>query len=148
MNYKHKWALPWLALFGGAFGAHRFYLFGLRDWFAWLHIPLALAGAAGVIRMRNLGQDDALSWGLIPLLGLALAMGMLGGIVYTLRDDEKFNAQFNRGEAIAKMSWAAVLGVVACLLVGGTVTMATIAFSFQKLFETQLKTSALLLGYC
>ncbi len=148
MNQKHKWALPWLALFGGAFGAHRFYLFGVRDWFAWGHIPLALAGAAGVVRMRNLGQDDVLSWALIPLLGLALAMGTLGGIIYTLRDDDKFNAQFNRGEAVAKMSWAAVLGVVACLLVCGTVTMATLAFSFQKLFETQLKTAAIMSGFC
>jgi TM2 domain-containing membrane protein YozV len=135
---KHKFLLPWIALVGGALGLHRFYLFGIKDWFGWLHVPFALAGAAGVVRARNLGLDDHVSWALMPLLGIALAVGLLGGIVYTLRDDERFNAQFNAGKPITKMSWAAVLGVVACLIVGGTVTMATIAFSFQKYFESQL----------
>lgn len=131
---KHKWLLPWLALIGGAFGLHRFYLFGLRDKFAWIHLPFALAGVVGVARARNLGLDDRLSWLLMPLLGAAVAAGLLGGIVYTLMNDERFNARFNRGQPLAHMGWAPVLGVIACLIVGGTVTMATIAYSFEKLF--------------
>jgi hypothetical protein len=135
---KHKYLLPWIALVGGALGLHRFYLFGMKDGFGWLHVPFALAGAAGVVRARNLGLDDRWSWGLMPLLGVALAAGLLGGMVYTLMDDARFNARFNAGQPVAKMSWAAVLGVIACLMLGGTVTMATIAFSFQKYFEAQL----------
>lgn len=137
-NLKHKWPIPWLALLGGIFGLHRFYLFGLRDVWAWLHMPFALAGIAGVVRMRNLGQDDRLSWLLIPMLGFVIAAAMLTAIVYTLMNDEKFNARFNDAQPIAKMDWPAVLGVVACLIVGGTATMASFAFSFQKLFEAQM----------
>ncbi len=140
-NHTLKWPIPWLALFGGVFGAHRFYLFGLRDLFAWAHIPFALAGIAGVVRMRNLGQDDVLSWYLAPILGFTIAIATLGGIIYTLMNDDRFNARFNGGEQLAKMSWAAVLGVVACLVICGTATMASFAFSFQKYFESQVKTA-------
>jgi hypothetical protein len=135
---KQKWAATWLAFAGGGFGLHRFYLHGLGDWLGWLHVPLTVAGLIGVQRMRSLGQDDVLAWWLVPLLGLSLAMAMAGGIVYGLMADERFNARFNGGQPLARMGWPVVLGVVACLMVGGGVTMATLAFSLQKYFESQL----------
>jgi hypothetical protein len=69
-------------------------------------------------------------------------------MVYTLMNDDLFNTRFNRGEPVAKMSWAAVLGVVACLIICGTATMAAFAFSFQKYFESQVKTALLSFGVC
>jgi len=64
---KSKSLATWLALLGGLLGAHRFYLHGWRDPLAWLHPVLSMVGLAGVIRMRNLGQDDHAAWLLIPL---------------------------------------------------------------------------------
>lgn len=135
---KSKTLATWLALVGGAVGAHRFYLRGLRDPLAWLHPALALPGYVGVLRMQQLGQDDRLAWTLIPLLGLSLSIALLSGIVYGLTPDERWDARHNPGVAPSKPSgWAAVIGVVVCLLVGGTALMATIAFSAQRYFESQ-----------
>lgn len=139
---KSKTLATWLALVGGAVGAHRFYLCGLRDPLAWLHPLLALPGYVGVLRMQQLGQDDRLAWALIPLLGLSLCIALLSGIVYGLTPDERWDARHNPGAGPSKPSgWAAVIGVVVCLLVGGTALMATIAFSAQRYFESQASSS-------
>lgn len=134
---KQKWAAAWLAFFLGGFGAHRFYLHGLRDRWGWLHVPFTVAGIVGVMRLRSLGLDDLTGWWLVPVGGASVAAGMLGGIVYGLMADERFNARFNGGRPLASAGWGSVLAVVACLLVGGGVTMASLAMTFQKYFETQ-----------
>jgi hypothetical protein len=132
---KHKSLATWLALVLGGLGAHRFYTHGPKDLWAWLHIPFTLAGVAGLVRASNLGVDDKWSWFLIPVGGLTLAAAMLGGIVYGLMADDKWNARFNSGGNGASSGWGAVLGVIACLLVGGTLTMASFAYGFQRYFE-------------
>lgn len=132
---KSKTLATWLALLGGSLGAHRFYLHGRRDALAWLHPLPALAGLAGVVRMRNLGQDDTVAWLLIPLLGLMLVIGMLAAIVYGLTPDEKWAVRF--GAPARPSGWAAVIGVVLALLLGGGVLMGTLAFGGQKFFEYQ-----------
>ena len=86
---KSKTFATWLALIGGALGVHRLYLHGARDPWGWLFWPPTLLGLWGVWRMRDLGQDDRLSWLLIPLLGLSLAAAMLGAIVIGLTSDER-----------------------------------------------------------
>jgi hypothetical protein len=134
---KHKAIATWLALVGGVFGLHRFYLHGLKDRWAWLFPLPTLLGLVGVQRMDTLGQDDRLAWVLIPLLGASLVAALLGGIVYGLMPDERWNARFNRGGATSTAGWPAVIGVVLCLLFGGTALMATIAFSAQRYFESQ-----------
>ena len=77
---RSKTIATWLALLGGPFGLHRFYLHGLGDRWGWLLWPPTLIGAYGVRRMRLLGQDDQLAWLLIPLLGLVIAATMLTAI--------------------------------------------------------------------
>ena len=75
---------------------------------------------------------------LIPLLGLSLVAALLGGIVYGLMPDERWNARFNGGRPASQGGWPAVIGVVLCLFIGGTALMATIAFSAQRYFESQV----------
>jgi hypothetical protein len=140
MSYRSKTLAAWLAVGAGPMGAHRFYMHGWRDLGAWLHVAATLLGAAGVIRMRNLGQDDVTSWALIPWLGLSVAAAMLGALIWGLMPDERWNARFN-GDApdgrTHETGWLTILAVIAALLVGATVLMATLAFGFQKLFEYQ-----------
>lgn len=137
MTLKHKAIATWLALLVGIFGLHRFYLHGLKDRWAWLFPLPTLLGLYGVHRMDHLGQDDRLAWVLIPLLGVSLVAALLGGIVYGLTPDERWNSRFNPNQPTATGGWGAIIGVVLCLLVGGTTLMATIAFSAQRYFESQ-----------
>lgn len=137
-HYKSKAVATWSALLLGSFGLHRLYLNGFGDKLAWLHPLPTLAGLYGVQRMETFGKDDRLAWLLIPLLGLMLAQAMLCGIVYGLTPDEKWNAQRNPGLEPRASGWAAVIGVIACLLIGGACLMATIAFSAQRYFESQV----------
>lgn len=138
-RYRSKTLAAWLALLLGSLGAHRLYLHGPTDRLAWLFPLPTLFGAAGVLRFRALGQDDHLSWLLIPLIGLMLSLGALTAIVYALMPDEKWDARHNPGQPGTATGWGAVLAAIAGLLLGGTVLMGTIAFSGEKFFEWQFE---------
>lgn len=136
-GYKSKTLATWLALGLGVFGLHRLYLHGFKDKWFWLHPWPTLAGLHGLKRMELLGQDDRLSWVLMPLLGLMLSYAMLSAIIYGLTPDERWDEQRNPGQAPRKTGWGPVIGVVLSLLLGGTALMTTIAFSAQRYYETQ-----------
>jgi hypothetical protein len=140
---KNKTLAAWLAFIGGPFGLHRFYLHGLGDTLGWLlPIPTAL-GLYGVERARLYGLDDGLSWALIPLLGFTIAACALTAIVYGLTTAEKWNARFNSTASAdaspGQTGWITIGAVVVSLLIGSTVLMASIAFSFQRYFEHQVE---------
>ena len=141
MRYRSKTLATWIALLGGSLGLHRFYLRGGRDVLAWLHPWPTIAGLVGVRRVFELGQDDRLSWVLLPLLGLMLAQAALCAIVYGLTPDTRWDAAHNPGEPVHVTAWAPVLGVIAALIIGATALMATIAFSGQRYFEWQVEES-------
>ena len=87
---KSKTTAAWLAFLGGPLGLHRFYLFGFGDALAWL-LPLpTLVGAYGVLRMGFLGQNDGLSWILVPVLGFTIAGCCLMAIVFGLKTRAAF----------------------------------------------------------
>jgi hypothetical protein len=132
---KSKSLATWLALLGGMLGAHRFYLHGWGDKLAWLHPVLSLIGLAGLVRMRNLGQDDHAAWLLIPLFGAMVVVAMLSTIVLGLTTDERWAQR--HGTAQQDTRWAPVIAVVIALLVGGAALMGTLAFSGQMFFEYQ-----------
>jgi hypothetical protein len=137
---RSKTLATWLALLGGAFGLHRFYLHGWRDAVGWLYPVPTLLGLAGMQRMRAFGQDDRVAWVLIPLLGLALSAAMLTAIVYGLTSDDQWAARHR--QPLQATGWAPVLGVIAALLIGASVLMGTVAFSGQRFFEWQLEPPA------
>jgi TM2 domain len=139
---KSKALATWLALVAGSFGAHRFYLHGWRDGWAWLHPWPTLVGLVGAIRMRELGQDDQLAWLLIPILGLMLTVGALSAIVIGLTPDERWDARHNPGQPVQATRWVPVLGAITALLLGGAVLMGTIAFGGQRFFEWQQQSEA------
>jgi hypothetical protein len=147
LRTRSKSVATWLAVAGGSLGLHRFYLYGYRDRLAWLHPWPTLIGLAGVVRMRNLGQDDMLSWALIPALGLMVSAGMLSAILMGLTPDERWAERHQvPGTPPVETRWVPILGVILALLLGGTALMGTIAFGGQKFFEWQqqaaLNTSA------
>lgn len=140
---KSKTLAAWLAFLGGPLGLHRFYLRGFGDTIGWLlPIPTAL-GLYGIERVQQFGQDDVLSWLLVPLLGFTFAGCCLNAIVYGLMTREKWNARFNPGAPQdaepGGTRWATIFAIVLSLMVGTGVLMASIAFSFQRYFEYQIE---------
>jgi hypothetical protein len=137
---RSKTIATWLALLGGAVGLHRLYLKGLHDKPGWLHLLPTTLGLFGVLRMRELGQDDRLAWVLIPIGGLMIAQAALHAIVYGLTSDEAWAAR--HGQPVQPTGWGPVLGVITALLIGATVLLGTVAFGIQKFFEWQLEPAA------
>jgi hypothetical protein len=135
---RSKTLAAWTALLFGSLGLHRFYLHGPRDAWAWLHVPLTLAGWVGVQRLRQIGQDDPVAWGLVPLFGLMISLGAFFAILYGLTPDEKWDARHNRGLAPRATRWGPVLAAILALLVGGGIFMGSITYGMQMLFEWQL----------
>jgi hypothetical protein len=140
---KSKTLTAWLAFLGGPLGLHRFYLRGFGDTLGWLlPIPTAL-GLYGIERVQQYGQDDVLSWLLVPLLGFTIASCCLTAIVYGLMDREKWNARFNPGAAPEAAAggthWGTIFAIALSLAIGAGVLMASIAFSFQRYFEYQVE---------
>ncbi|MDQ2734340.1 MAG: TM2 domain-containing protein [Pseudomonadota bacterium] len=131
---RSKTIATWLACAGGSLGLHRFYLYGGRDRWAWLHLVPTLIGAYGFWRLRELGTDDRLGTELVPLLGVMLAVTMLVAIFYGLMPDARWNARF--GDASARPSGGmTILGVCLALAFGATAAMATLAFVVERYFE-------------
>ncbi len=129
-------------------GLHRFYLYGFSDMLGWLlPIPTAL-GFYGLERVQQFGQDDTLSWILIPLLGFTIAGCALNAIVFGLTPIEKWNAKFNPKadslSAAGRTQWGTIIGTVLALLFGTTVLMASLVFSFQRYFEYQIEAARLI----
>jgi hypothetical protein len=140
---KNKTLSVWLTFLLGPLGMHRFYLHGFTDIFGWL-LPLPTAlGWYGIQRTLEFGQDDVLSWVLIPLLGFTVAGCALNAIYYGLMAPEKWHSKFNPGiessEQADTSNWLTIFGVATALLMGTTVLMASIVFSFQRYFEHQIE---------
>jgi hypothetical protein len=140
---KNKTVAAWLAFVGGPLGLHRFYLHGWGDTLGWmLPIPTAL-GLYGIQRVQQLGQDDPLSWVLIPLLGFTIAACALIAILYGLSSPEKWNARFNPQAALqatpGTTNWFTVGAIALALMIGAAVLMASLAYSFQHYFEYQIE---------
>lgn len=141
MRTKNKTVAAWLALLGGPLGLHRFYLKGLGDTLGWLYpLPTAL-GLWGIERLQALGQDDKLSWVLIPLLGFTVASACLTAIVYALTDSSQWNARHNTSSdsKSGNTHGLTIMAVVIALLVGAGSLMASLAYSFQHYFEYQVE---------
>ena len=140
---KNKTLAAWLAFLGGPFGLHRFYLFGLWDTLGWLlPIPTAL-GIYGLERVQQFGMDDVTSWWLIPLAGFTFAACALNAIVYGLMTPETWNARFNpqasADASAGRTNWLTIGAIAVALLIGTTVLISSIVFSFQRYFEYQIE---------
>ncbi len=141
-RYRSKTIAAWLALLLGSLGAHRVYLYGLRDRRAWLYPLPTLVGLAGMLRMRNLGVEDAVSALLVPLWGVTLSIAMLAAIVIALTPDQKWDASHNPTQAGHSTAWGPVMAALVALFVGAAVLLSTIAFGGQRFFEWQAQSVA------
>ena len=141
-SMKNKTLASWLAFLGAPLGLHRFYLVGVRDLLAWLILIPTACGVWGFQRVQEFGIEDYLSWWLFPIFGLTFASCCLNAIVYGLMTPQKWNAQFNPHEAsdakAGDTSWMTIFSIVLSLIIGASVLLSSIVYSFQRYFEVQI----------
>jgi TM2 domain-containing membrane protein YozV len=139
-RFRSKTLTAALAFFFGSIGAHRFYLYGLRDKFGWAHIVGIVLGVAGYMLLAATDRASVLGWVLALPGAVSLLAAFLSAIVYGLRPDEKWDAQFNAQTGRHSQSgWAVIFVVIFALLIGAFLLMSGLALSFQTYFEGQVQ---------
>ena len=140
---KNKTLATWLSFLGGPVGLHRFYMFGKGDWLAWVLPWPTLLGLYGFERAQDFGVDDPLSWLLLPLLGITIASGSLNAIYWGLMSTERWNSTYNPQDEVESpagaTNWLTVGALVLSLMVGTTALLSTLAYGFQRYFESQIE---------
>ena len=131
MSHKNKTLATALALTLGGLGAHRFYLHGNVDRIGLLHacsLPVA-----GLVHSQTEGNMDAF-FALLPLL-LSYIVAFIAALVIGLTPDEKWDARFNSGSGTrSRSNWVLAVLLIAALMIGATVLIATIARAFDLMY--------------
>ncbi|HEY3599537.1 MAG TPA: NINE protein [Paraburkholderia sp.] len=138
-RFRSKTVTAALAFFFGTIGAHRFYLRGLRDVFGWAHVVGTIIGIPGFLLLAATERASILGWVLVFPGAVSLLAAFLAAIVYGLRPDEKWDAQFNAQTGRhSESGWAVIFVVIFALLIGACLLMTGLALSFQTYFESQI----------
>lgn len=142
---KNKTLATWLSFLGGPLGLHRFYMFGLRDSWGWLMTILSFLGLYGFERAETMGLDDPLSWFLLPILGLTVAASALNALFWGLMSADNWNGLYNPQadamDAAGRTNWFTVIALVLSMMVGTTALLSSLAYGFQRYFESQISES-------
>ncbi|MGN6318037.1 TM2 domain-containing protein [Trinickia sp.] len=137
-RFRSKTLTALLAFLVGSVGGHRFYLYGPRDVFGWLHAIGTTLGIPGVMLLIASERTSALGWVLAVPGAVSLLAAFLAAIVYGLRPDQKWDAQFNAGlTARSHSGWGVIFVVIFSLLIGAFLLMSGLAVTFQTYFESQ-----------
>lgn len=144
MAYKSKTVAALLASALGTLGGHRFYLYGPRDTFGWLHLIGTLLGISGWQLLMRSQLMSPLGWGLAICGAISLFSSLLAAIVYGLRPDDVWNDRFNSQSSRKSSSgWSVILIVSISLFVGAGLMMFGLVVGFQTYFETHLPPNSL-----
>lgn len=122
---------------------HRFYLYGPRDIFAYLHIAATALGIVGVQSLVSTQRMSVVGW-LLSVPGAAsLLAAFLAAIVYGLHPDGKWDARFNPNSPRKNRSgWGVVFVVIVSLFIGAMLLMGALALGFQTYFEATVQPRA------
>jgi TM2 domain-containing membrane protein YozV len=128
--HKNKTLATLMASLLGATGAHRFYLYGRRDLWAWVHLTSLPLSAVGL----TIGYRVAPAFAFLfatPLMLAALA-GALEALVLGLTPDAKWDATHNPDSGRATDSnWPLALILVLTLATG----MGGLIFLISRTFD-------------
>lgn len=139
-RFRSKTVTAALAFFFGTLGAHRFYLYGARDVWGWAHIVGTIIGIPGFLLLAATERASITGWVLAFPGAVSILAAFLAAIVYGLRPDEKWDAQFNaQAGRHSESGWTVVFVVIFSLLIGAFLLMTGLALSFQTYFESQVE---------
>jgi TM2 domain-containing membrane protein YozV len=129
-KHKNKTIATFLAATLGSVGAHRFYLFGKRDQFAWLHLislPISLLLANLLFNLPLLLTMSPWALSLLTSLFTALALG--------LKSDEKWDAHYNpESNQKSDSTWPLALILVLTMAFGAFALIFVLARGFALLY--------------
>ncbi|MCP3706749.1 TM2 domain-containing protein [Paraburkholderia sp. CNPSo 3274] len=142
-RFRSKTLTAALAFLFGSLGAHRFYLYGPRDVWGWAHMLGTLIGIPGVMLLVATERASIPGWVLAVIGAVSVISAFLAAIVYGLRPDAKWDAQFNatfveKGRT-SRSGWTVIFVVIFSLLIGAFLLMTGLALSFQTYFESQVE---------
>jgi TM2 domain-containing membrane protein YozV len=127
--HKNKTLATLLALLFGSIGMHRFYLYGRRDLWGWVH--LATLPLSALLMLGN--PDAATIFSAGPFVVSVLA-SFLGTLLIGLTPDEKWDACHNlHSGRHSDTGWPVPLMLVLALACGATALIAAIARAFDIL---------------
>jgi hypothetical protein len=128
-SHKNKTLATLLALLFGSAGLHRFYLYGRRDLWGWVHF--ATLPLSGVLM---LGKPDAAAIFTAAPFVLSVLAAFLETLLIGLTPDEKWDARHNPGSGrTSDTGWPVPLMLVLALACGATALIAAIARTFDIL---------------
>ena len=139
-RFRSKTLTAALAFLFGSLGAHRFYLYGMRDICGWAHLLGTLIGIPGVMLLVATERASILGWVLATIGAVSVLAAFLAALVYGLRPDQKWDAQFNaRTQRKSRSGWTVIFVVIFSLLIGAFLLMTGLALGFQTYFESQVE---------
>lgn len=130
VQHKNKTLATLLSLVLGGLGIHRFYLYGPKDPWAWVHLCTLPVSAA--LLLMGIRQP----WIFVanPFTVSVLA-GFIAALVIGLTPDEKWDAHYNPGSGRHSQSgWPVVLLLILTLGLGATALFAAIARTVDLLY--------------
>jgi hypothetical protein len=138
---KYKLLFCSLGLFFPGTGFNCFYLQGFKSFWALVQLLSFVGGIAGWLILKEARFLSAPGWVMITFGFITFEASWLTTIVYGLRADEKWDAQFNPGidpSRATKSGWPVVLTVIFSLVLGTIVMMTFLAIAFEQFFISQL----------
>jgi hypothetical protein len=131
-DHKNKTAVSLLSALGGAFGLHRFYLYGHKDIFGWIYLSmssvyLAVAGAS----WSNPSLDARVAF----LFPIPVFVAAIEALVIGLTDDAKWDRRHNvYSPDQTRSGWRLVVLLVLTLAITFTAFVAGMARAVDLLY--------------
>lgn len=141
-RFRSKLTFCGLGLLFPGTGFNCFYLQGMNSFWAWIQLASLIAGILGFLLLRTSPDSSAAAWILIVLGFIALEASWLSTIVFGLRADEKWDAQFNSDHHGVKRTisgWPVVITVILSLVIGAGFMMSFLAIGFEQFFIYQIE---------
>jgi hypothetical protein len=138
--HKNKLLFCALGFLAPGTGLNVFYLKGLLNIWVWLHMVGLFSGILGWKLLGASGMSSALGWALAAYGFISLIASWLTTIIFGLRPDEKWDAQFNSNSSHKSDSgWLVILCVILSLMIGAAVMMVGLAIAFEQHFISQFE---------
>lgn len=138
--HKNKLLFCALGLLAPGTGLNVLYLKGLLNIWAWLHMLGLFCGILGWKLLGASSMSSTLGWFLAAYGFFSLMASWLTTIVFGLRPDEKWDAQFNSNSSQKSDSgWLVILCVILSLMIGAAFMMVGLAIAFEQHFITQFE---------
>ena len=139
-TFKSKLVVCLLSLFLPGTGLHWLYLKGKSSPWFYLQLIALLLGVWGWFELAHSEKESLLGWFAVALGHISLLTSWLCTLVYGLRLDERFDAQFNSGSSQKNHSgWLIIICMIIALMVGAFVLMSGLAIAFEQYFISQVE---------